>query len=446
MSATDDGWYQAKLAELAAWIRAKRPSERKIAKRAECGRERARRLRARALRGEDLQQQVKESTDADGERTIVATGHRIRTLTDLLTAADVDLDEWAVTRWSPNAWEQHSQKDGLVTLHQVKAHLERRALPVRPAQAITLPPVQPPRPAPDRAGKLVLCIPDTQHGVRWRDNRYRSMVTTHDPAAIDVAIQIAADLQPDRIVLGGDHLDAAAIGRYRKDQSVRQTLQPTIDLCGFDFARLRAAAPHADMDLLPSNHDQRLDDHLTDCAPEIAGLRPAGGGRPVVSLETLLRLDELRIRTHGAYGGPDEQLWIHEDVDPVALRHAGKLRHDGLSSAASNLAEATTHFVCFHEHRAWMAARTIYDHRGAREITAMNPGALVRRGGVVPGVTPRENWQQAVGLVWLYPDGVWMELIRIVNGVARYGHRVWYGDPSLEAVAEATGWEHLCAA
>lgn len=439
-------WYAEKLAELGPWIRAKRPPERKIAKRAGCGRERARRLRDRALRGEDLSQQLEESHDANGDRTLTAKGHRIRTLTDLLTAADVDLDEWAVTSWKPNSWEQHSAKHGLITLHQVKAHLERRAMPVRAAPVFTLPQVPPPTPPPARSGKLVLCIPDTQHGVRWLDNRFRSMVTTHDPAAIDIAVQVAAALQPDGIILGGDHLDAAGVGRYRKDQSVRQTLQPSVDLCAYDFARLRAAAPQAEMDLLPSNHDQRLADYLTDCAPEVAGLRAAGALRPAISLETLLRLDDLRIRTHGPYGGPDEQLWLHKDVDPVGLRHAGKLRHDGLSSAASNLAEATTHFVCFHEHRSWLASRTIWDHRGPRQITAMNPGALVRLGGIVPGVTARENWQQALGLLWLHDDGAWMELIHIVGGVARYGHRVWYGDPSLGTHAEATGWGQLCHA
>jgi len=442
----DAAWYASALGELAEWIRRESPSVRAIARRAGCSRHRAVALRDRAYALEDRRGQVEDTTDGV-DRTLLARGGRIQTLPQLLDAAEVDLEQWAVSSWKANAWEQNSAAEGLVTLRQVKATLERRALPVRPARTRLADPVPVSRPArPGRSGTLVLCVPDTQHGIRWLDTRYQRAITTHDPAAIDLALQVAADLQPDRIVLGGDHVDAAAVGRYRKDASVRQTMQPTIDLLGYDLARLRAACPNAVIDWLDGNHDQRLADHLVDEVPEAADLRPANTATPAMSLANLLHFAALGIQRHGPYGGPEEQMWLHQDVDPVALRHAGKLRQDGLSSAAANLAAANHHLVCFHEHRRYIAWKTVHGPRGPREVGNLNPGALVRLGGVVPGVHPRENWQQGLGLVWLEDDGAHLELIAIRNGRARYGDRVWFGNPSLDEVADATEWGQLVAA
>lgn len=57
--------------------------------------------------------------------TLEAEGPRIKTLDQLLEAAEVDLDVWRVKDYTANTWEQASVKRGILTMYQVKARLER---------------------------------------------------------------------------------------------------------------------------------------------------------------------------------------------------------------------------------------------------------------------------------------------------------------------------------
>lgn len=69
-------------------------------------------------------QQIIRISNKTGE-TLESKGTRIRTLEDLLKAAEVDLTVWQVASYTVNKWEQHSVKAGVVELFQVKARLER---------------------------------------------------------------------------------------------------------------------------------------------------------------------------------------------------------------------------------------------------------------------------------------------------------------------------------
>jgi hypothetical protein len=57
--------------------------------------------------------------------TLESRGPRIKTLEQLLEAAEVDLTVWRVKDYIVNTWETHSVERGITTLHQVKARLER---------------------------------------------------------------------------------------------------------------------------------------------------------------------------------------------------------------------------------------------------------------------------------------------------------------------------------
>lgn len=51
--------------------------------------------------------------------------HKIHTLEELVDFLEVDRDQWKVSSFDGNAWEQHSVEKGKVTLLQVKAKFER---------------------------------------------------------------------------------------------------------------------------------------------------------------------------------------------------------------------------------------------------------------------------------------------------------------------------------
>ena len=65
-------------------------------------------------RGERPEVRVEE---AGGELEVESDGEQIRTLDELLAAAQVDLTTWRVERWTANTWAKN---------WQVKAHLARR--------------------------------------------------------------------------------------------------------------------------------------------------------------------------------------------------------------------------------------------------------------------------------------------------------------------------------
>ena len=175
--------------------------------------------------------------------------------------------------------------------------------------------------------------------------------------------------------------------------------------------------------------------------PALDGLCVANTDDELVSVPRLLRLDELHINYHGPYGNDGQ--YFHTDVDPVLVKHAGKLRADAAMSAKATLQTAETHTSVGHEHRSWLVSKTVWDHNGPREIQAGSAGALVRLGGVVPGVTWHENWQQAFMLVWLEPTCTTMHLVPVKGGVAKYGFRNYHAPDGLLELAEGTGWGQI---
>lgn len=93
-------------------------------------------------RGEDDSQPVPvpvQQTQPALETGVVVeleTGERrITTLEDLLDVLQVDTDEWRVSNFKGNTWEQHSATKGRVTLMQVKALFERN--PERTVEFLT---------------------------------------------------------------------------------------------------------------------------------------------------------------------------------------------------------------------------------------------------------------------------------------------------------------------
>ena len=72
---------------------------------------------------------IRTYDDADGSPVIEAhKSDQIKTLDQLLEAAEVNKDEWEVDRHEANVWNQMSGANGLVHLWQVKAKLRRKDL------------------------------------------------------------------------------------------------------------------------------------------------------------------------------------------------------------------------------------------------------------------------------------------------------------------------------
>ena len=373
-------------------------------------------------------------SEQDGD-TWTLTGHRIKTLPELLDAADVDTDQWCVQTWRANSYEAQRKGGGIVQLWQVKASLALRSewlwKPVTPQRVF-------PTPTP-RETKTTLVIPDSQNGYRWDRDR-RTLDPLHDRRAWDIVCKVAHDRQPDQIVMLGDMVDfAEGSRRWPVSRDLMDTTQATVAELHWWIARLREACPDARIVYIEGNHEDRIDRLLQQAAPELQSLRPVGEAEDWISWRRYLALDSLGVE----YGGPyskDAAIVIAPDCEAT---HGRVVRSGGGKTVAKIVAGAHVSTVVGHIHRLELAYRTLWSPSGHRTIFALSPGCLCRIDGAVPGVSARNDWQQ--GFAWLtHCDGTThAQAVRIDDGLAVFDGRTWLGETRATEIAEATGMTWL---
>lgn len=302
----------------------------------------------------------------------------------------------AITKNSEGEAETHD----LVGV-QVKPKREEEELNTLSQAAPTI--IRPTRARPkSRKDKICFDVPDLQFGFRrLGDGDYRPL---HNEPSIDVMQQSIKELQPDKIIFGGDELDLPELSRYPEDSKhFIDTLQMSLDGLHRLLAQTRANAPNAEIRILSSNHIKRLGDFVLKNAMPLFGIRQANMPKdfPVTSFGHLLRLNELDIDFDGGY--PAE---VHHINDRLITFHGDKSNARG-STAAMYLGSYDTSIMFHHTHRQESLSRT---SRNGQVRTAFSFGCLVDNTGVVPSygnavsdkgdvVYHVENWQNGFGYV-----------------------------------------------
>ena len=247
-------------------------------------------------------------------------------------------------------------------------------------------------------------LPDMQVGYfRTASN---DLEPIHDEAALTVALAIVRATNPDLLVLVGDNLDAAELGKYRLTPAFERTTQASIDRLGLLCAQLRDAAPNARIVWLAGNHEERLPNYILDNARAAFGLRKANSPEswPVLSIPYLCHFDSYGVEYLPGY--PASSFWIN---DRLRVIHGDKVASGG-STAHKYLNTEKVSVIYGHVHRREYGARTREDRDGAKEIMAASPGCLARIDGAVPStkggtdldgrpLTRIEDWQLGVGVV-----------------------------------------------
>lgn len=278
--------------------------------------------------------------------------------------------------------------------------------------------------------KRALILPDPQIGYRMYEDG--ELDPFHDEAAMNVAMQLCRDLQPDLIVNLGDLLDFAVFGRFEQEAAFAYTTQPTLDRAHLFLAEQRAASPDAEIVLLEGNHDRRLPNFITKNALAAFGLRKANQPEswPVLSVPYLLRLDELGIEYVDGY--PAGEYWINDNL--VAI-HGAKVRSAG-STANAVIDDERVSVIFGHVHRIEMIHKTRRTRTGRKQNFAATPGCLSRLDGAVPStkgstdimgrpVQTFENWQHGVAIVeYEEGDGKFdLDIRPIIDGELYYQGR-----------------------
>lgn len=111
-----------------------------------------------------------------------------------------------------------------------------------------------------------------------------------DDAFLGKVLQLAKDLEPDKVVWIGDESDATTIGRWVQGtpEEAEGNLQTQIDVTHGWLKRVREATPNATHDMAYSNHLARFSQSITTRLPAFRHLR-------ALSIESLFGLDSLEI-------------------------------------------------------------------------------------------------------------------------------------------------------
>lgn len=275
--------------------------------------------------------------------------------------------------------------------------------------------------------ETAVILPDMQIG--YFRNADGVLEPTHDEDALAVALAIVRDVQPEKIVLVGDNVDAPEFGKYRLSPAYALTTQASIDRATTLCAELRACAPDAEIVWLAGNHEERLVNATLDNLKAAFGLRRGNSKHelPVLSIPYLCRFDEHRIEYLPGY--PASSYWINEKIKVI---HGDKVRSGG-STAHAYLNNSKCSLVYGHIHRREWAERSRDDFDGPKTIMAASPGTLARCDGSVPSTKGGidldgrplpivEDWQQGVGVITFEPgDGrFWYEQVPIHQGEALF--------------------------
>lgn len=269
-------------------------------------------------------------------------------------------------------------------------------------------------------------LPDPQIGYRRVGE---TMVPMHDEAAMDVALQIVRDVNPDKIVNLGDFIDLPEwSSKFLVLPEFVLTTQPSIDRAHLFLAQQRAVCDSStEIVLLAGNHDDRLGKAIAKNAMAAMRLKRANvpDEFPVLSIPFLLRLEDLNVQYIGGY--PAGRFKITQGngrLTPLYAIHGQRL------DVAKVAREERQSFVQGHIHRIAMHSYTfeIADH--AETVVAFSPGCLCRIDGAVPStrsgadehgspIQRFESWQQGVAIVTEDATGQWnAEIVPIFEGRA----------------------------
>lgn len=222
----------------------------------------------------------------------------------------------------------------------------------------------------------------------------------HSKPMHELTCRYLAEEKPDRIICAGDLLDFPDISRHRTipgdkyDASVNECLQ-----AGYDLLRdYREAAPDAQMQMIPGNHDIRLATKIIDQADKVWNIRAANDDVPALSLRRLLHLDHLHIDFI------DETDWTRAKVKinrRLTVRHGHTTKKNPGPQLLASLGGST---IQGHSHRTSALYNTMHSEEGPEFRVAAETGCMCQIDETGLGYTTEPDWQNAFLKVVAFED------------------------------------------
>jgi hypothetical protein len=259
--------------------------------------------------------------------------------------------------------------------------------------------------------KTLALLPDVQIGYRRLTNG--DLDPFHDERVLNIVFQILEAERPDLIAWTGDFLDMPEMStKFRREPGFVQTAQASLDK-GVEVLAVGDELSRDGQFMISGNHDIRLQNFTIDNALAAFGLRPGQSAPdtwPDLSIQRLLRMDELRCEYVGAY--PAGAKYVN---DNLAVIHGIKLGNARVTAAQQIVNEERVSVLHGHTHRRALAAKSRNSRGRAKYSVAYSPGCLCRTDGAVPStssqidafghpVTIFEDWQNGMGIIRYQED------------------------------------------
>lgn len=321
----------------------------------------------------------------------------------LLESRGLSPDDYIITRVRVNEWADEKQ---------LRVDLEPASSVLLPARSEGWKAPAPKR-GKEKAEKLVAFLSDHHVPFHCRDLHARVLAWLEDE-------------QPEEIFVLGDLCDFDQVSRYERTPEHTASMQETLDQAYGVLRDYRTVCPDAEIFLLAGNHEERLRAAVIKHLGAIFGLRRAlEDGPSVLSLEHLLRLDELRVRFVSSEAGGYQHA-AAKVSDELQAIHGWVARKGSGRSALQTLEHMRVSTVQGHTHRASTVYHTQWNiDNEPRTLVAAETGTLAEiRDGLAHSARP--DWQQGFATASVFEDGLFsLDLAVYVNETLLWRGRRW---------------------
>jgi predicted phosphodiesterase len=227
-----------------------------------------------------------------------------------------------------------------------------------------------------------------------------------DDEAIEVALRIVADFNPDEIVVGSDGIDFYNISKFSKDPSRVKgaNLQVEIDSWKATQRKWIDAAPNANRHYITGNHEDRLRKYIWD-HPELHGL-------DALELPNLLDFQALKLDKIEDEVVYDERLLITHGE--IVRQYSGYSAKGELEKQFYSISVMTGH-----------------THRGGVHFATSRSGLYQAAEcfclcDLNPDYVKHPNWQQGIMLATVSSFGVHLEPVPFFKFLGKT-RAIWRG-------------------
>lgn len=265
---------------------------------------------------------------------------------------------------------------------------------------------------------------------------------THDEAALDLSLQIMADVEAEHginvVVDLGDLGDFPTVSTHPSPlaMTLHESTNMSVARIGRLMAQRTVLSPNARVRRwLRGNHEQRWTTWLANNASHLVGLRRAGDPEPdpVLSLRYLTRAEEYGW-TLGERSYPNDVFWLTENLRCVH----GTIAKSQVGATLNEYLREEVNTIFGHTPHGGLAYRTISRGGKQRTYVACAPGGCMRVDGKVPSANNRNtdwgqpsdsdgnNWEQGMAVVF-YSIGD-LSTVPVIEHIPFFGGKaVWRG-------------------